>query len=201
MKKKRTQAPGSGARKGHPSKAKPKATSKPPQTRISEASSVSPLAATLALAVPLWIERVRSYPVADRTARAHECAQHIAEHGDKLMFGGKPGQAANAFNRLAEGLACAAFAPGGVRFMGMRFDAEKEPPEDGKYLKLADKASVSLLREALLAFKSALHKEWEMALTVEKRGERVKLLWEEIARVDDMLHQIGYTSSGPREDD
>lgn len=89
------------------------------------------LTATLELAVPLWIEAVRHWPVEDRLSRSRVCAQEIAEHGDVLQFGGKKGAAAAAFNRLAEGLACLAFSPGGVRFMGLRFEAVDGPCEQG----------------------------------------------------------------------
>jgi len=77
---------------------------------------------TLQAAVPLWIEKVRHYSDAQRTERAGLCAQVIAEKGDVLQYGGKG--AGKAFNALAEGLACLAFAPGGVKFAGMHWEAK-----------------------------------------------------------------------------
>lgn len=79
---------------------------------------------TLAAAVPIWIlELKRNSNPDELLVRAKRCGQYIAEKGDVLQFGGKKGQAAQAFNALAEGLACLAFAPGGVTFCGLHFEA------------------------------------------------------------------------------
>lgn len=89
------------------------------------ASDLLPTA--LAAAVPLWIERLRHTSFEDRQARAHEAADVVASKGDIIQFKGeKPGQTAEAFNRLAEGLACLAYSPGGVKFMGLHFEAKGE---------------------------------------------------------------------------
>lgn len=83
------------------------------------------LSISLSAAVPLWIERVRGYSEDRRLERARECAQVIAEKGDIIQFKSKKkGETANAFNALAEGLACAAFQPGGVRFADLHFEAK-----------------------------------------------------------------------------
>ena len=83
-----------------------------------------PLAAALDAAVPLWIEEIRGRSFTWRQARASECAQVIAEHGDIIMFkSSKKGETADAFNRLAEGIACLAYAPGGVRVLGRHWNA------------------------------------------------------------------------------
>ncbi len=77
------------------------------------------LVATLGLAVPLWIWELRIYTDKQRAARANRCAGIVAEQGDILQFGStKTGRVARAFNALAEGLACAAYLPGGVTFAG-----------------------------------------------------------------------------------
>jgi hypothetical protein len=73
---------------------------------------------TLALAVPMWIWQLRDRTPAQRAAIGRRCAQEIASHGDTLMFGGKKGAPAQVFNHLAEGLAAAAYQPGGVTFAG-----------------------------------------------------------------------------------
>lgn len=79
----------------------------------------------LQLVVPLWIAKVRGYTEEQRLERACECAQVIAEKGDVLQFRSKrKGESAAAFNALAEGLACAAFQPGGVRFASLHFEAD-----------------------------------------------------------------------------
>lgn len=85
---------------------------------------VSPiLEAALAVAVPAWIWKIAAdrWTHERRAERAKVCAQVIAEKGDVLQFGGKGCK--DAFNALAEGLACAAFSPGGVRFGGSRWEA------------------------------------------------------------------------------
>ena len=82
------------------------------------------LSSTLAIAVPLWIERLRNASWEHILLRARECAQHVAEHGDNLLFRSKKkGESAKAFNHLAEGIACLAFAPGGVKLFGSHWEA------------------------------------------------------------------------------
>lgn len=79
---------------------------------------------SLSCAVPLWIERLRARSWAYVEERARECAQVVAEKGDVIQFKSKKaGESANAFNHLAEGIACLAFAPGGVRFLGDHYVA------------------------------------------------------------------------------
>lgn len=86
------------------------------------------LKSTLSVAVPLWIERVRGYSEADRLARGRQCAQAVAERGDRVLYrSNKRGETAAAFNALAEGIACAAFQPGGIRAFGLHFEAEPPP--------------------------------------------------------------------------
>jgi hypothetical protein len=78
----------------------------------------------LAVSVPLYIVQLRQVGADERVRIAHECAQVIAEKGDVLQFrGGTKGESARAFNALAKGLAAAAFSPGGVRFLGDRWEA------------------------------------------------------------------------------
>lgn len=77
------------------------------------------LVATLALAVPLWMWELRDRTDQQRVAIAKRCGQMVAERGDVLMFGSKkPGKAAEVFNALAEGIAAAAYQPGGITFAG-----------------------------------------------------------------------------------
>jgi len=88
------------------------------------------LTIALSAAVPLWIEELRRRPWSYVAERARACAQEVAEHGDVVMYRSKKkGQSAAAFNRLAEGVACLAFAPGGVKTMGMHFEA-RHPEHD-----------------------------------------------------------------------
>lgn len=82
------------------------------------------LTSTLQLAVPMWIDRLRGNPWEAIQERAKVCSQHIAEHGDLILFKGKKkGESAEAFNRLAEGIACLAFCPGGVKLFGSHWEA------------------------------------------------------------------------------
>ncbi len=83
------------------------------------------LATALAAAVPLWIEDLRREPWEHLQKRAHECAQIVAEKGDIILYRSKKaGQTAEAFNALAEGIACLAFAPGGVTIFGQHWEAK-----------------------------------------------------------------------------
>ena len=76
---------------------------------------------TLNFAVPLHIDELRHATVEQRQQIALAASQVIAHQGDVLMFGGKKGAAANAFNHLARGLAAAAYQPGGVDFAGLHW--------------------------------------------------------------------------------
>jgi len=54
---------------------------------------------------------------------ARVCAGVVAGQGDLVLYRSKrPGVTAEAFNRLAEGLACLAFQPGGVTAFGLHFE-------------------------------------------------------------------------------
>ena len=81
-----------------------------------------PALGLLEVAVPLQIADLRTYSEDARVAMAREAGQYIASHGDDLMFRGKKGKSAEAFNQLVTGLAALAFCPGGVTFAGMKFE-------------------------------------------------------------------------------
>lgn len=85
------------------------------------------LSATLALAVPLWIERLKTKPWSELAAKAKEAADVVASKGDIIQFKSKKkGETASAFNGLAEGLAILSFAPGGVKFLELHFQTIHE---------------------------------------------------------------------------
>lgn len=91
------------------------------------------LEVTLSLAVPLEIIRLKRLSPSEfdaALARAPALAQVVAEKGDVLQFGGKTRAAkestAEAFAALARGLALLAFVPGGVRFSGLHFLADRK---------------------------------------------------------------------------
>lgn len=76
----------------------------------------------LQAAVPLRILEMREWPMDRVVATARECAPVIASHGDDLQYGGK--HTADAFNKLAQGLACMAYVPGGVTFLGDHWEVK-----------------------------------------------------------------------------
>lgn len=83
---------------------------------------------TLEAAVPLWAHRLRKLPWRAVEERARACAEVVAEKGDVILYKSKRrGATADAFNHLAEGLACLSFVRGGVRVFGIHF--EHEHPE------------------------------------------------------------------------
>jgi len=80
------------------------------------------LVASLKFLVPLWIHEIRNLTDEQRVARANRYGRIVAERGDVLQFGGgKKGQATEVFNALAEGLACAAYQPGGITVAGLHW--------------------------------------------------------------------------------
>ncbi len=84
---------------------------------------------TLSVAVPMWIERLKSKPWSHIVVRSQACAQVVAEKGDVIQFkSAKKGETANAVNHLAEGVACLAFVPGGVTIFGQHFEAKHAGP-------------------------------------------------------------------------
>lgn len=87
------------------------------------------LTETLALAVPLWVDRYAgkvSWEEARRRARI--CVEHLMGPGgeDVLYASARRGGSAEAFNRLAEAVAIASFQPGGITVFGRHF--ESHPP-------------------------------------------------------------------------
>jgi len=79
----------------------------------------------LSFAVPLAIYelRKRSGPVADDYEFAAAFAQTLGEKGDVLLYGGRPGEAAELMGQLTRALAVLAFQPGGVTAFGIHFQA------------------------------------------------------------------------------
>lgn len=85
------------------------------------------LAIGLSAAIPLRIAELKAKggPDDDDYERARQYSRTLAERGDVLMFrGGKPGEAAELFNRLAEAVAVMAFAPGGITLFGDHWEAK-----------------------------------------------------------------------------
>lgn len=81
---------------------------------------------TIQTAVPLNIAEIKAKggPNDFQWDWAREFADELGERGDILQFKGeKPGQAATIMNRFSYALAVMAFAPGGVTFAGLHFEA------------------------------------------------------------------------------
>lgn len=82
------------------------------------------LIATLGVAVPLWIDRLKKRPWEAVIARREELSDAVAGHGDDVLYRSKKrGATAQAFNALAESLALLAFSAGGVTFLGLHWEA------------------------------------------------------------------------------
>lgn len=97
------------------------------------------LSGILQLAVPLWIDQLRKYDWNYVLGRVKECSQFIAEHGDNILCRSKKkGESAKAFNYLAEGIACLAFCPGGVKMFGEHWEATLQSDRDGADVQRAD---------------------------------------------------------------
>jgi len=92
--------------------------------------------------VPMWMAHWWRWPPAIREARARYCGQIVGTFGDQIQWqskghkprihhdadpptvvAGSPGTA-EAFNRLAEGLAIAAYQPGGVTAFGLHWEID-----------------------------------------------------------------------------
>lgn len=88
-----------------------------------------PLTLSLSLAVPLEMARMRDVDdelraqiIAANTGLA--AATLLGEFGDQLQYGGP--RCSEAFAAVARGLACLAWAPGGVTFDGVHFCARHD---------------------------------------------------------------------------
>lgn len=92
------------------------------------------LRTSLNLAVPMWVFRLSEVPLDDLVRRAPDLGQFIGEKGDIMQFKSKKkGESANAFNKLAEGIAILSFMPGGVTFLGDHYEnthPDREAPPD-----------------------------------------------------------------------
>ncbi len=85
------------------------------------------LSIALGAAVPLWIERIvdEGWTWPRVAAESRTAGQIVAEKGDVILYKSKKaGETASAFNALAKGIACLAFAPGGVTVFGQHWEAD-----------------------------------------------------------------------------
>ena len=80
------------------------------------------MSVTLEAAVPMYQIEMARMPFAEVQRIAREAADVVASKGDALQFGGKKGEAAHAFNALARGIAACSMCPGGIRFLGVRWE-------------------------------------------------------------------------------
>lgn len=84
----------------------------------------------LEITVPLLIAEIPFWSPYRRAKATQEAADAIAHGGDATEFGCRrePGLAARGFNGLAQGLALAAYTPGGVTFARLHWCVT---PHDG----------------------------------------------------------------------
>jgi hypothetical protein len=86
---------------------------------------------SLEIAVPIWIDQLRNSTFEERAARARRCAEVVGPKGDIILYRSQTkGETTEAFNRLAEGIACAAYQPGGIKVFGLRFEAHQGPTRE-----------------------------------------------------------------------
>ena len=85
------------------------------------------LAMSLSAAVPLRMMAMaaKGGPDAEDMKKAQKAGALLGEKGDKLLFGGKDGEAAELFNLLAHSICVLSFCPGGVTTFGQTFDGNK----------------------------------------------------------------------------
>jgi hypothetical protein len=82
------------------------------------------LATMLYVAVHNEIPHIAKLPFSRRKFLIEKTPDLISEKGDILMYGGgKKGEVAQIFARIAEGLAALALQPGGVKFGDHTYDA------------------------------------------------------------------------------
>lgn len=112
------------------------------------------LVETLALTVPLWMWELRNHTDAQRAAIAKRCGAMVAERGDALQFGGKKGAPTQVFNALAEGIAAAAFQPGGITFAGRHWCADHRQCEEAEAFAAAPTDSTEDTRPTVPAQRS-----------------------------------------------
>jgi hypothetical protein len=81
----------------------------------------------LALAVPLRMAELRAAggPTDTDWDSLPDAAHELSAHGDVLLYGGRPGEAARLASGLANAIAVLAFAPGGVTVAGQHFEAQE----------------------------------------------------------------------------
>lgn len=90
---------------------------------MSEESTLALLRSTLELAVPMHVLMLDRLTWDQVQAMIPECAQHIAEHGDIILYRSKKkGETAAAFNALARAVAILSFSLGGVTIFGLHFE-------------------------------------------------------------------------------
>lgn len=81
----------------------------------------------LDVAVPILVHELKDKSWEYLQERMKLCGPVLAERGEYLFYQSKkPGETAEAFNRLAEGVAILSFAPGGVDLFGRHWENSYE---------------------------------------------------------------------------
>lgn len=88
---------------------------------------MSLLVTTLQAAVPLWQMRLQDQDWPYFLGRLAEAQEVLFKSSEALLgFGGKKGEAADAFNAVAEAIAILSFCPGGIDIFGQHWEGKLE---------------------------------------------------------------------------
>lgn len=77
--------------------------------------------------VTLYIEEIKRYGYIPDSllTECREVGQELASNGDNLLYASRPtGKTAKLFNRVARALAVLGFQPGGVNFLGCKWESK-----------------------------------------------------------------------------
>ena len=78
---------------------------------------------TLACAIPLWQNDLKKLPWSEVDIQLSGTAKLLGSRGDLLLFGGgKKGEVAALFNKVAKSIAIMSFWPGGITLFGQHWE-------------------------------------------------------------------------------
>lgn len=134
------------------------------------------MVAGLSVAVPAWMDKLRGCSPEEIRERSETCADFIAgpAGADILFPSEKKGANAEAFNRLAEGLACVALCRGYVELWGLRIVA---PGEVDRVLRAELESAKAGIEELTAMHRDAVHAasvEHARALAIRRKWQELK---------------------------
>ncbi len=91
-----------------------------------------PIVDMLDIAVPLRIMLLEDKGGATQEDfdRLKGFAERLGSKGDVLLYGGKPGEAAELFNEVSQAIAVLSYCPGGIKLFGRHWETRKDEPEE-----------------------------------------------------------------------